>query len=49
MCAKWYKYQSVVPFDKGMLLKDPPPRNDENVYSTSFVSTVQNIPQNEDK
>ncbi|KAL5149257.1 Protein NRT1/ PTR FAMILY 4.5 [Glycine soja] len=49
MCAKWYKYQSVVPFDTGMLLKDPPPRNDENVYSTSFVSTVQNIPLNEEK
>ncbi|XP_020228427.1 protein NRT1/ PTR FAMILY 4.5-like [Cajanus cajan] len=42
-CAKWYKYRSGVPFDKAVLVIDSPPRNDEN------VSTVQNIPHNEDK
>ncbi|KAK7363377.1 hypothetical protein VNO77_05518 [Canavalia gladiata] len=49
LCAKWYKYQNGVPFDKGILLKDPPPPcNDENV-SQSFVSASQNIPLKQDK
>ncbi|XP_027368726.1 protein NRT1/ PTR FAMILY 4.5-like [Abrus precatorius] len=47
LCAKWYKYQNGVSFDRGMLLKDAPPCNDEKVC-TSFVSTCQNIHLNQD-
>ncbi|KAL9325755.1 hypothetical protein ACSQ67_006400 [Phaseolus vulgaris] len=43
LCAKWYKYQTSVPFEsRGMLHKDPPPRNDEN------MSTIQSIASNEE-
>lgn len=48
LCAKWYKYQSSVPFeDKGMLQKDPAPPNHENI-SASFVSSLQNTASNEE-
>lgn len=48
LCAKWYKYQTSVPFeDKGMLRKDPPPRNHENM-SDSYVSSLRNIASNEE-
>ncbi|BAT76949.1 hypothetical protein VIGAN_01502300 [Vigna angularis var. angularis] len=48
LCAKWYKYQSSVPFEeKGMLQKDPAPPNHENM-SASFVSSLQNTASNEE-